>query len=42
LFGIWQGEIWMADDVDAPLDEATRKWNFRAESESPNGLIEGL
>ncbi len=21
LFGIWRGEIWMADDFDAPLDD---------------------
>jgi Protein of unknown function (DUF2281) len=21
LFGIWQGQIWMADDFDAPLDD---------------------
>jgi virulence-associated protein VagC len=21
MFGIWQGQIWMADDFDAPLDD---------------------
>jgi hypothetical protein len=21
LFGIWQGQIWMADDFDAPMDD---------------------